>query len=112
MSSWLSTLLAPVSEEEFLSRYWLKECLWCRGSAERFGGLLSWTALNEILAHHWREAYRFRMADQGKDLDPASYADLGGVTPRIRAKDVTDQLRRGATLSFDAIDELHEPLTR
>jgi len=49
---------------------------------------------------------------QGRDLEPASYADLGGYTPRIRPKDVTDHLRRGATLSFDAIDELHEPLTR
>jgi hypothetical protein len=68
--------------------------------------------LNEILEHHWRETYRFRLACQGRDLEPASYADLGGFTPRVRAADVTDQLRRGATLSFDAIDELHEPLTR
>ena len=111
-SSWLSALLAPVSVDEFLSRYWLKKHLFCRGSSERFSGLLSWPALNEILEHHWRETYRFRLARQGRDLEPASYADLGGLTPRIRAKDVTDHLRRGATLSFDAIDELHEPLTR
>src|SRR5439155_1680851 len=56
--------------------------------------------------------YRFRLAMQGRDLEPLSYADSGGDTPRIRPKDVTDHLRRGATLSFDAIDELHEPLTR
>jgi ribosomal protein L16 Arg81 hydroxylase len=110
-SSWLSALLTPVSVDEFLSSYWLKQHLYCRGSADRFCGLLSWTALNEILEHHWRETYRFRLACQGRDLEPASYADLGGFTSRIRAKDVTDHLRRGATLSFDAIDELHEPLT-
>src|SRR5713226_8436987 len=110
-SSWLSALLAPVSVDEFLSRYWLKQYLFCRGSADRFSGLLSWTALNQILEHHWRETYRFRLACQGRDLEPASYADLGGFTPRIRSKDVTDHLRRGATLSFDAIDELHAPLT-
>lgn len=109
-SSWLSELLAPVSVDEFLSRYWLKQYLVCCGPAERFSGLLSWAALNEILEHHWREPFRFRLACQGRDLDPASYADLEGFTPRIRAKDVTDHLRRGATLSFDAIDELHEPL--
>src|SRR5207249_3965727 len=73
---------------------------------------LSWTALNEMLAHHWREPHRFRLARQGRDLDPATYSDVGGSNVRVRAKDVTDQLRRGATLSFDAIDELHEPLTR
>lgn len=112
MSLSLSALLAPVSVDEFLSRYWLKEPVFCHGSAERFSGLLSWNALNEILEHHWRETFRFRLASQGRDLEPASYADLGGFTPRIRARDVTDHLRRGATLSFDAIDELHEPLTR
>ena len=111
-SSWLSVLLAPVSVDEFLSKYWLKRHLFCRGSAERFSGLLSWTVLNAILEHHWRETYRFRLACQGRDLEPALYADLGGFTPRVRAADVTDHLRRGATLSFDAIDELHEPLTR
>lgn len=111
MSSWLSALLAPVSVDEFVTRYWLKEHLLCRGSAE-FSGLLSWTAFNRILEHHWRETFRFRLASQGRDLEPASYADLEGVTPRIRAKDVTDHLRRGATLSFDAIDELHQPLTQ
>ena len=110
--AWLSALLEPVSVDEFLSKYWLKQHLFCRGSSARFSDLLSWTVLNRILEHHWRETYRFRLAMQGRDLEPASYADLGGYTPRIRPKDVTDHLRRGATLSFDAIDELHEPLTR
>jgi hypothetical protein len=73
---------------------------------------LSWPVLNQILQHHWRETYRFRLARQGCDLDPASYTDQGGFTPRIRAREITEQLRCGATLSFDAIDELHEPLTR
>jgi ribosomal protein L16 Arg81 hydroxylase len=110
--AWLTAVLEPVSLEEFVSKYWLKRHLICRGSSERFRGLLSWTELNRILEHHWRETYRFRLAVQGRDIEPASYADLGGYTPRIRPKDVTGHLRRGATLSFDAIDELHEPLTR
>jgi len=111
-SSWLSALLAPVSPDEFLSRYWARQPLFCRGSADRFATLLSWTVLNELLAHHWREPRRFRLARQGRDIDPASYSDVAASHARIRASDVTDQLRRGATLSFDAIDELHEPLTR
>lgn len=108
----LADLLAPVSVDDFLSTYWLKRHLFCRGAAHRFSPLLSWTTLNDILEHHWRETYRFRLALQGRDVDPASYADLDGFTPRVRSKDVTDHLRRGATLSFDAIDEVHEPLTR
>jgi len=110
-TAWLSTLLAPVTVDEFLSRHWLKEHLFCRGAAGRFADLISWADINTILAHHWRETFRFRLARQGRDLDPASYADLDGFTPRIRARDLAEHLRRGATLSFDAIDEVHEPLT-
>src|SRR5437660_5954873 len=48
--AWLSTILAPVSLDEFLADHWLKQHLFCRGPAERFSELLSWSALNEILA--------------------------------------------------------------
>jgi len=108
--SWLSDLLAPVQVNEFLSTYWLRQQLFCRGPSGRFSGLFSWAELNGLLEHHWRETFRFRLARQGRDLDPASYTDSGPFTARVRPKDLTDQLRRGATLSFDAIDELHEPL--
>ncbi len=111
-SSWLAALVAPLPAQDFIDSYWSARYLFCRGTADRFSSLLSWADLNSILEHHWRETYRFRLACQGRDLDPASYADLDGYTPRVRAKDVTDHLRRGATLSFDAIDELHPPLTR
>jgi len=111
-SSWLAALIAPVSPNEFVSRYWATQPLLSRGSRDRFATLLSWTALNELLAHHWREPGRFRLARQGRDIDPTSYCDVSASHARIRASEVTDQLRRGATLSFDAIDELHEPLTR
>src|SRR5215831_9309711 len=56
--SWLAALLAPVSVDEFLANYWLQQHLFCRGARDRFAHLLSWTTLNEILNHHWRETYR------------------------------------------------------
>ena len=111
-SSWLSTLVAPLSVDEFLSSYWRRQHLFSHGAADRFSGLLSWTTLNQILAHHWREPFRFRLAYLGRDLESGAYADLGGEAPRIRANDVTAHLRRGATLSFEGIDEVHQPLTR
>jgi hypothetical protein len=112
LGSWLAALLAPVSEEEFVSKHWQTRYLLCRGPAERFSALLTWPALNRMLAHHWRETYRYRLAKQGRDLDLASYADLEKTPPRIRARDLTEQLRSGATLSFHAADEVYEPLTR
>jgi hypothetical protein len=111
-TEWLGALVAPVSAQDFIARYWAAEALLCRGASDRFSRLLSWSDLNAVLEHHWRETYRFRLAVRGRDLDPESYADLDGYTPRVRAKDLTDHLREGATLSFDAIDELHPPLTR
>src|SRR5262249_16055426 len=56
---------------------------------------------------------RFRLAQNGRDLDPSSYADFDGPVPaRIRSRDVTSLLRRGATLAFHAADEVHDPLRR
>ena len=112
MTQRLAELVAPIHVDEFMSTYWRREHLFCPGAAERFAGLLSWRDLNGILEHHWRDTYRFRIACRGRDLDPASYTDLNGSTPRIRARDVTEHLRRGATLSFGAIDEVHPPMTR
>jgi ribosomal protein L16 Arg81 hydroxylase len=109
---WLAELVAPVSVSEFLSTYWLRRHLFSRSVRDRFATLISWPVINGILEHHWRETNRFRLARQGRDLDPASYADLESFTPRIRSRDVTDHLRRGATLSFDALDEVHTPLRR
>src|SRR5215471_11809054 len=86
--------------------------LLCRGRADRFATLLSWPVLNQLLAQHWRDTCRFRLARQGADLDPASYADLDRSSPRVRALDLVAHLRCGATLSFDGVDELHDPLTR
>ena len=111
-SAALAALLEPLTLDEFLARNWRQCHLWCHGAADRFSDLLSWPILSRILEHHWRETYRFRLARQGHDLDPASYTDEGRFTRRIRAREVTEQLRCGATLSFDAIDEVHEPLTR
>lgn len=108
----LTGLLGPVSATEFFSRYWTRQHLHGRGPAARFSALLSWTALNRILESHWREIYRFRLAKQGRDIDPSSYADLALSPPRVRSRDVLEHLRRGATLSFHAIDECHEPLAR
>jgi cupin superfamily protein len=111
-ASRLTALLAPVAVDEFLARYWQRQFLFSRGAPDRFAGLISWPDINRILEHHWRETFRFRLTCQGRDLDPASYADLDRVPPYIRARDLTDHLRRGATLAFNAIDEVHEPLAR
>jgi hypothetical protein len=107
----LAELLAPATVTDFLAEHWRQRHLIVRGRVDRFSALLAWSDVNTILARHWREPFRFRLALQGRDLDPASYADLAGDAPRVRANDVTALLRRGATLAFHAVDDVHAPLT-
>ena len=108
----LTELLQPLPIGDFVSTYWRRHHLLCRGAAGRFSGLLSWPELNRMLEHHWREPFRFRLTMQGHDLDPSSYVASAGTTPRVLAKELTGHLRSGATLAFNGVDELHEPLTR
>lgn len=109
---WFTRLLEPLSPERFFAAYWLKQHVLCRGNHKRFTQLLSWNEVNDILNHHWREGFRFRLAKQGRDLPVEAYSEPGTVDlgTRVRSRDVLLQLQRGATLVFDAIDEVHRPL--
>ena len=82
-------------------RYWLKQHLFCRGAADRFSALLSWTALNEHSRASLARDVSVPAGLSGARPRPGIVLGLEESHTRIRAKDVTDQLRRGATLSFD-----------
>ena len=107
-SSWLSALLAPVSVDEFLSRYWLKQHLFCRGAADRFSGLLSWTALNEILEHHWRETVSIPAGLSG----PRPRACVVRGSGRIYAQDSRQGRDRSASARRDAVVRCHRRTAR
>jgi cupin superfamily protein len=102
--------LVQIPLDEFRARFWTKQHLLSRGSADGPADLLSWPIFNRLLAQHWREPVRFRLARDGRDVDSVSYVDAGGTTPRIRPERLVDHMRCGATLAFHAIDELHDPI--
>jgi hypothetical protein len=106
----VAALLAPIVPEEFRSQFWMTRHLLCRGPADRFADLLPWPAFNRILERHCRDVARFRLAREGRDLEPREYLDSPATTPRIRAEAVLGHLRRGATLALHAVDEVHAPL--
>ena len=103
-SSWLSELLAPTSVDEFLSKYWLRQHLFCRGATDRFSDLLSWPVLNRILEHHWRETYRFRLACQGRDLEPASRAGALTLVEGAENRDRHEHPGAGVTEARPGLD--------
>lgn len=112
----LSRLLEPHTTEEFLASFWGQTYKHIRGRAGRFASLLPWERLNEILRQHRLDFPRLRLMRDGKALPVASYLrHTSGVRnkqliPRLQPVKFTGQLRAGATLVLDAVDELHEPL--
>jgi hypothetical protein len=108
----LADLLAPMSTEEFCARFWRIRHLLSRGAAARFAHLLSWTTFNRLLEQHWRETIRFRLTRNGRDLDPMVYTETRKTSRYVRPAAIAEQIRRGATLAFHAIDEVHPPLRK
>jgi hypothetical protein len=87
-----------------------------RGRAGRFERLMPWPRLSEILRRHRLDHPRLRLVRDGKPVPVTSYlrhtkgARQKTTVPRLRAAELARQLREGATLVLDAVDELSEPI--
>ncbi|HEV7376278.1 MAG TPA: cupin domain-containing protein [Pyrinomonadaceae bacterium] len=112
----LEKLLEPCPPEEFLHSTWGKAHRYIQGRRGKFARLLPWDQLNEILMQHRLDFPRLRLALDGKSLPASSYlkhtrnARQTTVIPRLLSDELTKQLREGATLVLDAVDELFRPL--
>lgn len=114
----LAALVAPESPEEFLHRVWGQRFQHISGAAGKFTSLLPWEALNHILEHHRLEPPRLRLTREGKPVAPQGWIShqpnrrsSGTSIPRLNAAALTRELREGATLVLDAVDELYPPVT-
>jgi ribosomal protein L16 Arg81 hydroxylase len=112
----LSGLLEPHTAEEFLASFWGQTHKHIRGGRGKFARLLPWECLNNILRQHRLDFPRLRLMRDGRALPVNSYlrhtttARSKQPIPRLQPVKFTGQLRAGATLVLDAVDELHEPL--
>jgi hypothetical protein len=112
----LEKLLEPDSAEEFMASIWGQTYRHIRGWKGKFAHLLPWDQLNLILRQHRLDFPRLRLVLDGQRLSISSYLRhiTGGrgrpSLPRLQTTQLTEQLRRGATLVLDAVDELYEPL--
>ncbi|MFP3966913.1 cupin domain-containing protein [Actinomadura fulvescens] len=84
-------------------------------AGDRFAGLLTWPALNQILDTHRLEPPRLRLALDGQAVPTSEYCERrtfrqmppwDAPQPHLLAA----QLRNGATLVLDAIEEMHPPI--
>ncbi len=109
-------MLAPCAPEEFLDSSWGADVLHVRGGAGKFAHMMPWGRLSEILRRHRLDSPRLRLVRDGKPLPVASYlrrvtgARQKNTIPRLKGVELARQLREGATLVLDAVDELSEPV--
>ncbi|HEX7317879.1 MAG TPA: cupin domain-containing protein [Pyrinomonadaceae bacterium] len=112
----LAGMLEPYAPGEFLDSSWGVNFLHVRGRAGRFAHMMPWARLSEIVGRHRLDFPRLRLVRDGKSLPLSSYMRrvTGGrqktTIPRIKSADLARQLRDGATLVLDAVDELSEPI--
>lgn len=112
----LEEILEPCRREEFFSSSWGKSFKHVRGWPGKFARLLPWHELNEILRRHRLDFPRLRLMRDGERVPVTSYirhatsARTRTRIPRLIHENLTRQLREGATLVLDAVDELYRPI--
>ncbi|GAB2580457.1 JmjC domain-containing protein [Kribbella endophytica] len=84
------------------------------GKAGRFSNLLSWPDLNEIVRRQRVSNPRLDLSLDGEVLQPSVYtrqvATARGSLAQLDATKLALQLRRGATLVLNSIDQEHPPI--
>ena len=114
----LAGLLTPFDSDTFLRTCWGQNFLHVPGTRGKFSDLLPWTALNQILEQHRLDTPRLRLTREGSPVPATSFLSYqanrrrpGQSIARVRGADLERELREGATLVLDAVDELHPPVT-
>lgn len=115
----LPGILHPADTQEFLSGVYGQRFLYVPGTPGKFSALLPWPVLNRILEEHRLEPPRLRLTREGKPVPPERYLSWqknrrksGNPIPRVNSTALTRELREGATLVLDAVDELQRPVRR
>jgi hypothetical protein len=113
----LAGILAPLDAESFLTSEYGEKFRFVPGVPDKFSALLPWSVLNSILETHRLEPPRLRLTREGKPVPQERYLSRqsnrrasGQPIPRLDATALTNELRDGATLVLDAVDELHRPI--
>ncbi|WP_077148275.1 cupin domain-containing protein [Sphingopyxis sp. KK2] len=101
-----AALVAPLSVEEFVARYWNREFRAWPGRAGRFAALIGWDEINHILATQRIEPPRLQLVKTGKTVAADNFIDMSGPNRRIDAGAVTAQLAQGATMVLSFVDEM------
>jgi hypothetical protein len=104
----LDDLLHPCTAGQFLERYAGTDFLHIPGEAQKFADLFPWPVLNDILRTHRFGAKGIRVVKDGRAVSHDAFLRDGIV----RAPEITELLREGATLVLERVDCMYQPLSR
>lgn len=113
----LSEVLGSLPTEEFISRFWTKSYGYFPGKVGRFGELLRWSDLNKVLQGSCLGTSRITLVREGKQLPSESFRMKqsakvrNGWEPCLSHSKLNAELRDGATLIVNGIDEFHPPIS-
>jgi ribosomal protein L16 Arg81 hydroxylase len=110
-------LLAPLSVEVFLDKYWEQEPrLVPRDDLGYFGSLLSLENIDDILVTGQLHADELQIVRDDDLIDPSKYCrhiiDSSGRMREIDPSAVVDHFRNGASLVFKSLQKRRPPLAR
>ena len=111
----IAHFFTPYSFDEFLAKYFGKTFLHVKGEKNRFSNLMTWEDLNKILKHHRFDSPRLRLAKGGENIPISNFirytsARRGGTIPHLIPTGLIEEIKNGASLIIDAIDEIHPPI--
>jgi ribosomal protein L16 Arg81 hydroxylase len=109
-----ASLVEPLGVEMFMKNYHGKREWIHHGRPNRFEWLLSWSSLNELIRDQRPASPRFRLMKAGRPLPERTYQrtvqTLRGPLRLLDPSQLLTELRGGATLVWDAIDQGHPPI--
>jgi ribosomal protein L16 Arg81 hydroxylase len=112
----ISNLLAPMTPDKFLDRFYQRRPLHVKGHAKKFESWFSWDRLNRILnATPLWDAPRLRLVRDHQTMAPASFSrpasdETAGAVLRAVPAMVNRHLAEGATINLNEVEQLDDNL--
>jgi ribosomal protein L16 Arg81 hydroxylase len=112
----IDAVLAPYALDRFLADVWGKQCLHVKGAPGKFASLLPWDSYNALVQRSIMNPLTLRLVKEGKGVPLDDFAKkvtlCGKETLQIRPVEFAKQLRDGASIVFDHVQEHYDPVAR
>jgi len=107
----LEDLVFPLTEAEFLQKYWNRSFLHLPGESNRYADLCSWEHVNRFLEQQPIKPPSMRLVQDGVAIPPQRYLNLTDPDfARAKPAEVAKLISHGATLELNCIDHIHPPI--